>query len=303
MSELADVSDVSAEEAVEAFETAHDENQMDPFREGQIIRLAGEGELWITGDLHDHRTNFRKLVQAADLPNNPRRHLLLHELIHGSYVDETGAEDSWKMLYQAACLKADYPEQVHFILANHDLAQIHGEGIMKGGVGVCEAFTKALKRDFGSGRGLVDSALTQFYVGLPLAVSTPGGLLITHSLPSDEQIDAFDFTVFDRPRLTGPDYKRKIGPAYQLIWGRGMGDDTAAKFADHMNAKIVITGHQPQEFGYFVNADRHLILASDHNQGVFLPVDLQGDYDMASLTSRIKRFLRVDPEDPSTFAA
>ena len=303
MTQLADVNDVSAEEVVEAFDTAREETQLDPYREGQTVKLAGEGELWLTGDLHDHRTNFRKLVQAADLPNNPRRHLLLHELIHGSYSDETGAEDSWKMLYQAAVLKADYPEQVHFILANHDLAQIHGEGIMKGGVSVCEAFTKALKRDFGPSRGMVDSALTEFYVSLPLAVTTPGGLFVCHSLPKDEQLEEFDYEVFDRDRLTGPDYKRKTGPAYQLIWGRGFSAETAATFADKVGAKIVVTGHQPQENGFLVNGDRHLILASDHNQGVFLPIDLQSGYDMPDLVARIKRFLTVDPENPSTFAA
>ena len=48
-------------------------------------------------------------------------------------------------------------------------------------------------------------------------------------------------------------------------------------------AKIIITGHQPQEEGYLVNGPHHLILASDHNQGVFLPMDLSETYDMDTL--------------------
>ena len=90
----------------------------------------------MTGDIHDHRNNFKKLVNAADLGGNPRRHLVLHELIHGDHYDASGAEDSWRTLYDAALLKCDFPNQVHFLLANHDLAQIHGEGIMKSGLSV-----------------------------------------------------------------------------------------------------------------------------------------------------------------------
>ncbi|MGH7213544.1 MAG: metallophosphoesterase [Tepidisphaeraceae bacterium] len=285
--------DVIPEEVIEAFATAAEENQLSPLRAGQVVHLPAEGEVWITGDLHDHRHNLNKLLAAADLANNPRRHLILHELIHGEHVDPDGAEDSWQTLYRAACLKCDFPGQVHFLLANHDLAQIHGEGIMKGGVSVCEAFNKGMKRDFKDQRGKVVVAMTELLLSFPLGVRCPNGLFVCHSLPTDKQIETFDYTVFDRA-LTGPDYARKTGPAYQLIWGRGVTPDGAAQFADKLVATVVITGHQPQESGFLVNGDRHLIIASDHNQGVFLPLDLARSYDMPALVECLTKFVALE---------
>src|SRR5215475_2612355 len=141
-----------ADEVIETFGIATEENQLDPLRQEQVIVFPGEGELWVAGDIHDHRNNFRKLIAIADLGNNPQRHLLIQELIHGDHFDEKGRESSWETLYRAAELKSDFPSQVHFLLANHDLAQIHGEGIMKAGLSVCEAFTAGVKQAFGERR-------------------------------------------------------------------------------------------------------------------------------------------------------
>src|SRR5262249_5763741 len=151
----------------------------------QVVTLPEEGEVWMSGDMHDHRTNFKKFIQAADLPNHPKRHIVLHELIHGDHYDSAGAEDSWRMLYQAAELKFKHSGQVHFLLANHDLAQIHGEGIMKAGLSVCEAFNAAVKRDFKDRGTLVTVAITEFLLTLPLAIRCPAnGMLFCHSLPN-----------------------------------------------------------------------------------------------------------------------
>lgn len=283
---------LSVDHAVEVFQTAAEENQMDPLRNEQVITLPPEGEVWMTGDIHDNRSNFNKLIKAADLVNNPHRHLILHELIHGDHVDSSGAEDSWKILYKAAELKCDFPQQVHFLLANHDLAQIHGEGIMKGGASVCEMFNAGVKRDFPEGAPSVTVAVCEFLLSNPLAIRTQSGILFTHSIPTDDQIPTFDYEVFSRP-LTGPDYKRRVGPVYQLIWGRNISPEGVETFADRMDAKVVVTGHQPQEMGYFANGPRHLIIASDHNQGVFLPLDLAESYDVDQMVERLVKFVAI----------
>jgi hypothetical protein len=284
---------MNADHVTEIFRCATEENRTTPSRQMQVDVLPAEGEVWMTGDIHDHRRNFDKLLRAADLLHHPERHLILHELIHGDHFDEKGAEGSWEILYRAAELKCDYPEQVHFMLANHDLAQIHGEGIMKAGLSVCEVFTAGVKRDFPHGDLEVNVAITEFLLSLPLAVRCENGLFFCHSLPTDAQIEKFDFTVFNRP-LTGQDYLRRTGPVYQLIWGRGVTPAGVAKFADEVGAHIIVTGHQPQDMGFLVNGDRHLIIASDHNQGVFLPIDLNRNYDMDSLVGVMKKFVEVD---------
>ena len=100
-------------------------------------------------------------------------------------------------------------------------------------------------------------------------------------------MDAFDFGVFSRS-LTGADFLRKNGAVYQLVWGRNITPAAARKFAEKVGARILITGHQPQESGFYVNGEHHLIIASDHNHGVVVRVDLAETYTMESLTSRIE---------------
>jgi hypothetical protein len=284
---------VAADHVIETFETATEENQVSSLRENQVVKLPADGEVWIAGDIHDHQRNFEKFIKAADLANNPQRHVVLQELIHGDKVDANGAEGSWEMLYRAAELKCDYSGQVHFLMANHDLAQIHGEGIMKAGISVCEAFNAGVRRDFPTGGSSVTVAITEFLLSLPLAVGAPNGLFMCHSLPPDDQIEKFDYTVFDRP-LTGNDYKRRTGPVYQLVWGRKTSPAGAASFAERVGARLIIVGHQPQESGYAVVGDRLLIIASDHNQGVFVSADLGETYDMNKLLENVHKFVAVD---------
>lgn len=283
----------SADQVIETFGAAADENRMSPLRKFQLVNLPEEGELWICGDLHDHRRNFEKFVRSAKLPENPQRHILFQELIHGDRFDVDGAEGSWNMLYLAAELKCDMPDQVHFLLANHDLAQIHGEGIMKAGLSVCEAFTAGVRKQFGRDSDKVEFALKEFLLSMPLALRAPNGIFCSHSLPADQYIETFDFTIFNR-ELTGPDYARRKGPVYQLIWGRNMTPGTVALFAEEVKAEIIVTGHQPQEMGYATNGLQHLILASDHNQGVFLPVDLAQRYEMQDLVRRLVKFAALE---------
>lgn len=284
--------ELSADQVVETFGAAADENKLSSLRKEQVVHLPAEGEVWMTGDIHDHRTNFKKLITQADLANNPQRHLVLHELIHGDHFDPNGAEDSWQTLYRAAELKCEFPNQVHFLLANHDLAQIHGEGIMKNGLSVCEAFNAAVKRDFPTGGTMVTVAITEYLLSLPLAIRTENGFFFCHSLPRDDQMEKFDFTIFDR-ELKPEDYRRKTGPVYQLIWGRNVTPVGVEVFAEKVNAKLIITGHQPQEMGYLVNGERHLIIASDHNQGVYLPLSLSEEYTMDSLAGSIRKLISL----------
>jgi hypothetical protein len=284
---------VSAEQVIEVFGCATEENQRDPYRQHQLLTLPAQGDVMIAGDIHDNRRNFERLLAAADITNNPQRHLILQELIHGDHLDANGAEGSWEILYRAAELKCDHPSQIHFLLANHDLAQIHGEGIMKAGASVCEAFNAGIKRDFGPDRYKVQVALTEFLLSFPLGIRCPNGVFFCHSLPTDAQIDTFDYTVFTR-EVTGADYRRKTGPAYQLVWGRHTTPMFVDKFAEALGAKVFVTGHQPQETGYTTVGDKQLIIASEHNQGVFLTVDLAKEYDIDMLVGSLRKFVSVE---------
>ena len=280
---------ISAERVIETFETAAEENRLSSLRQFQVVQLPEEGEVWISGDMHDHRRNFEKLVRLADLGANPDRHIVFQELIHGDRYNANGAESSWHMLYEAAELKCDFPSQVHFLLANHDLAQIHGEGIMKAGLSVCEAFTAGVREQFAADTLTVEFAIKDFLLSFPLAVRTPNGVFCCHSLPADNLIETFDYTIFDR-ELTGKDYARRTGPVYQLIWGRNVTPGGVALFAEEVKAEFIVSGHQPQENGYQINGPQHIILASDHNHGTFLPLTLSKRYDIERIEKKIYRY-------------
>ena len=113
-------------------------------------------------------------------------------------------------------------------------------------------------------------------------MSPPNGLFFCHSLPTDEQMNTFDFSVFDR-ELAGPDYARKKGPVYQLIWGRGVSETGVAEFAEKMGVKLLITGHESQESGFLVNNDRHLIVASPlKSTSLFLSLSVIAQFDVHS---------------------
>ena len=284
---------ISSERVIETLETATEENRLSSLRQFQVVNLPDEGEVWIAGDMHDHRRNFEKFVRLADLGAHPDRHLVLQELIHGDRYDANGAESSWHMLYQAAELKCDFPSQVHFLLANHDLAQIFGEGIMKAGLSVCEAFTAGVREEFAQDTHTVEFAIKDFLLSFPLAVRAPNGVFCCHSLPTDSQIETFDYTVFNR-ELTGKDYARRTGPVYQLIWGRNVTPGGAALFAEEIKADFIITGHQPQENGYLLNGPQHIIIASDHNHGAFLSLTLSKRYDIERIEKKIYRFAAFD---------
>ena len=52
-------------------------------------------------------------------------------------------------------------------------------------------------------------------------------------------------------------------------------------------------GHTPQETGY-ATIGRLIILASEHNHGTFLPIDLARRYTLEELEASIRKFVSVE---------
>src|SRR5512140_1861440 len=123
----------TAQAIVDLLKKGIDANNTDPYRQGNVITLPNTGILIVSGDLHGHRRNFERILSRADLANNPDRHLLLQEIIHGGPEDEQGGCLSFELLFDAVQLKIDFPHRVHFIMGNHDTACISDSKVMKGG--------------------------------------------------------------------------------------------------------------------------------------------------------------------------
>jgi hypothetical protein len=250
-----------------------------------LVILPSTGDLVITGDIHGHRRNFERIVAYSDLKQNPDRHLILQEIIHGGAEDNQGGCLSFEVLADAVKLKLDFPNQVHFILANHDTAFISNSDVMKGGKEMNASMRAALKRRFGDGMKAVESAIERFLFSQPLAIKTPNRIWISHSLPSDRMAEKFDFAIFNR-NLKVSDIVRP-NSAYLLTWGRGQSVDKLNLYAEKLDVSLFVLGHQVQEMGWSSNNKNLIILDSQHNHGHLLRVELGKEYTIEKLVESL----------------
>lgn len=260
-------------------------NQQDKFRKANLVVLPDKGDVIITGDIHGHRRNLERIVAYSDLEKNPDRHLILQEIIHGGAEDNQGGCLSYEVLADAIKLKVNFPDQVHFILANHDTAFINNSDVMKGGKEMNASMRSALKRRFGSGMKQVESAIERFLFSQPLAVKTANKIWISHSLPSDRNVEKFDFTIFERT-LKIVDIVRP-NSAYLLTWGRGQSVEKLEFFADKLGVDLFVLGHQVQETGWMTNNKNLVIVDSQHNHGHLLRVELSAQYTIDKLVKSL----------------
>lgn len=260
-------------------------NQADRFRRANLVRLPGQGSLVVGGDIHGHRRNLERIITYADIPNHPDRHLILQEIIHGGPEDDTGGCLSYQLLFDAVRFKLEFPDQVHFVMGNHDTACICSTEVMKNGKEMNRAMSMALEREFQQAGSDVKLAIRQFLFSQPLAVRCSNGVWISHSLPSNQFAAQFDPGVFDRELQLND--CRKPGSAYLLTWGRRHSQDVLDTMARRLDARVFILGHQPQQAGWRVFGENLIILASDHDHGCLLELDLAKPYTARTLAERI----------------
>ncbi len=257
----------------------------DKFRRGNLIHLPAEGSLTIAGDIHGHRRNFERVVAFADLANNPDRHIVLQEIIHGGPEDSQGGCLSYKLLFDVVRYKLSFPDHVHIIMGNHDTAFINNSEVMKNGKEMNRAMRLALDREFRGAGSDVELAIRQFLFSQPLAVRCDNRIWVSHSLPGDRYIDKFDPNILDR-QLKINDVVRP-GSAYLLTWGRKHSQTLLDKMAGLFDVDIFILGHQWQEEGWCQAGKNLIIIASDHNHGCLLSISLAESYTVEQLIDLI----------------
>ncbi len=275
----------------EIFHRAAQYNREDPLLRGSLMVFPNYGQLVMTGDLHGHRRNFDKLRRFCDLERFAPRHVILHEIIHEELSSFAAPDTSHELLLEAARWKCAFPDQVHFLLSNHELAQLTNSEISKNGRIVTQAFEESVHSAYGRDGAAVIEAVHAFILSYPLAGRTPNRVFISHSLPGARELPTFDATVFSRvPR---PDDLSDGGSAHALVWGRYQTEAVIESLRELLDVDFFLCGHQPQEMGYDVMHDRMIILASDHNHGVFLTFDLSKPVTIDSLTRNIRPFAAI----------
>ena len=270
---------------VDLLDKAEQANHTDQFRHGSLVSLPTHGSLIAAGDIHGHRRNFERLVAFADLDNNPDRHIVLQEIIHGGPTDPEMGCLSYELLFDVARYKLSCPNRVHIIMGNHDIAFISNSEIIKDGREMNRSMRLALDREFQHDSPRIKEAITRFLLSQSLAVRCDNRIWLSHSLPGDRNLGKFDHQVIHR-KLEAKDCE-KPGSAYLLTWGRNISPGALDKIAQLFDVDIFILGHQPQPRGWTRLGKNCIIIASDHNHGCLLPINLTESYTVDKLVDSI----------------
>lgn len=232
-----------------------------PGRTGKVVRLPPAcSDVVVAGDLHGHVPNFQWVLKTADLATHPARHLVLQELIHGKFTYPTGGEKSHQLVDLYCALKSQFPDRVHYLPGNHELAQLSNRPIGKGNDSYNTEFRLGVTSAYGSGMGQeIYRAYLDLFAVLPLAIYTPNRVLLTHSLPSAKDQSKFDPRRLQAAAFTEHDLEPG-GSVYALVWGRDLSEANAGEFLKKMDADYVVTGHIPLEAGFLIPHPRHLIV-------------------------------------------
>ncbi len=259
---------MTTKEIIAAFEGGAQANYHNPHRKGNIIHLTAPSEVIMTGDLHGHTLNFEKLIRYAQLEKNPQRHLILHELLHSTDNPSVDQCHSYRLLARAAQLKARFPDQLHLLLGNHAIAQRCRDEVLKNGQPMVRALNTAISCTFAEKSALVNQALDDFIMSLPLAVKTVNRIWLSHSLPALRHIKIFDDDIFENT-ITLEDM-RSNSSLRALTWDRSYSLEALETLQRRWDVDLFVIGHQPEPKGYSCRNQCLIILASDHAQGCFL---------------------------------
>ncbi len=248
---------INADAAIELVIQAARLNETDPCRYGAIIELSDPGDCLITGDLHGHVSNFRRIVALANLPRHTKRHLVMQELVHeiNKPVDDLCL--SYRLVEMAARLKITFPDRFHTIMGNHELSELLGFGIAKNQRPLTEAFDAGLARAYGAAAERVKAAYKEYWRSLALAVRFKNGVFLSHSIPSAQHMGDIDLNTLYA--LEPGEGMARQSPVYHMLWDRDYSEDNCRSFAWRMKSKVLILAHTPCRLGYEM-PNRHTLL-------------------------------------------
>jgi hypothetical protein len=213
------------------------------------VPLQDADEVLIAGDMHGHIANFQAIYQAADLAKNPRRHLVLQEVVHGPFFYPLGGDKSHQLLDLFAALKNQFPRQVHLLMGNHELAQWTDRFIMKDERDLNALFRAGVEEAYGEHGAAIYAAYMRLFGVLPLALRTSNRIFISHSLPRGKAVDAFELRHLETEAFSPADLTVG-GSVYELLWGRDTRPETCAAFLKKVECDWLVSGHIAQEAGY-----------------------------------------------------
>ena len=190
---------------------------------------------------------------------------MLQEVIHGPNRYANSGDKSHQLLDLTAALKCQYPERVHFIPGNHELAQATGRSVAKDDTDFNQIFVAGIGAAYGDQSDAVYAAYLELIAAAPLVVRTPNRVFVSHSLPSALKIGRFRYD--DLLRETEPSDLESSGSAYAISWGRDTRPEHVAEFLRMVDADLLVTGHIPCDNGVWAPNDRQIVLDAMQSPG------------------------------------
>jgi hypothetical protein len=190
------------------------------------------------------------------------------------------------LLEDMALLKNRYQERFHFILGNHELAELVDFPITKASRMLNLTFRCGLQAMYAEATDRVRDACLEFIQTCPLAVRLENGGFICHSAPEKVAEEGFDTGIFERP-LTREDLAPH-GPVFRLVWGRDFRAENGASFARLVDAKVLIHGHEPCPDGFRVPNDHQIILDGCGRRVSYLLLPTQGELRHGEVVEWVK---------------
>lgn len=279
----------TTERVVRTYRCAAEANRQTPSRRGNVafLDLINAEDVVVSADLHGNRANLDRLCEIADLANHPRRHLIMQEVCHGGPVYPTGNGCmSHQLLEHVAALKSQFPEQFHFLMSNHELAELTDFPIVKSNQILNVKFRCGLLSTYGPETERVRATYVDFLRSCPLAVHLSNGIFICHSAPENVDTEPYDASVFHRP--LEPADLAPGGAVFRMVWGRDYRQANADAFAKLTGADVLIHGHEPCPDGYMVPNRTQIILDSCGEHGVYVLISFAQRWTQQQIVDTIR---------------
>ena len=248
-----------AERLLKTLKQAVEAVRATPGRRGHWLELHDAAEVLVAGDLHGNVENFRRILERAQLAGQPRRHLVLQELVHGPHRYPAGGDKSHQLVDLFAALKCQFPRQVHYLLGNHELSQWTARAIAKSDVDYNAIFREGVGTAYGKHAAAVYQAYFSIFEAIPVAIRTPNRVLLSHSLPFASKRDAVTLAAIERDPWQPADLLPG-GAAHALVWGRDASLENAVAHLGKFDADWLITGHIPCPEGFATPNEKQLIV-------------------------------------------
>lgn len=231
--------------------------------------LPDHGTLLISTDLHGEYRDFERLREIFFelLATDPDTHwAILGDMVHGpddskqaflpdslSYLDE-----SLTIVEGILQLQAAYPQQIHFVLGNHDYGHVGGPHTSK----YYPDEVEALEAKIGEA-GCI--ALRRLFEPALLAIVAPCGAFLTHGSPDDSLRDLDDLNLIQFPPAPEDAYSRQLLDAFLNHYGQE--SQVTGRLLETVSRKgvplvMVIHGHDFDPAGYFVEGGNQLCVVT-----------------------------------------